>query len=65
MIKWIKHLFCKIIGIKACQCPEDMDEHAELYLKVPEPEIPVHKPEHCSGHKRFKKSCALCQEIVA
>ena len=55
---WIKNIFK----------PErqEMDPHAELYLKVPEPEIPVHeeKPEHCSGHLRFRKSCPLCQEIV-
>ena len=43
-----------------------MDPHAEIYLKVPEPEIPVHeeKPEHCSGHLRFRKSCPRCQEII-
>jgi len=23
------------------------------------------KPEHCSGHLRFRKSCLRCQEIVA
>jgi len=64
MIKWIKNLFCKIFGIKQCQCPEDMDEHIEYFTKVPEPETPVHKPEHCSGHTRFRKSCPLCLEIV-
>jgi hypothetical protein len=42
-----------------------MDEHAELYLKTPEPDIPVHKPKHCSSHLRFRKSCMACQEIVA
>jgi len=62
MIKWIKNLFCKIIGVKQCECPED--EHIELYTKIPEPETPVHKPEHCSGHTRFRKSCPLCLEIV-
>ena len=62
MIKWIKNLFCKIVGIKQCECPED--EHIELYTKMPEPEIPIHK-EHCDGHLRFKKSCKACQEIVA
>ena len=55
---WIKNIFK----------PEkqEMDPHAELYLKVQEPEIPVHeeKPEHCSGHLRFRKSCPRCQEIV-
>ena len=42
MIKWIKNLFCKIIGIKQCQCK---DEHLELYEDVPESEITVHKLE--------------------
>ncbi len=55
---WIKNIF------KPKR--QEMDPHAELYLKVPEPEIPVHeeKPEHCSGHLRFRKSCPRCQEIV-
>jgi len=71
MIKKIKNFFCKLFGIKQCACPEDMDEHAELYLTSPEPEVPVYenensvKPKHCSGHKRFRKSCLICQEIVA
>ena len=45
---------------------EEMDEHAELYLKVPEPEIPVHKePEWtCNTHNRYKKSCPTCREIA-
>ena len=55
---WIKNIF------KPKR--QEMDPHAELDLKVPEPEIPVHeeKPEHCSGHLRFRKSCPRCQEIV-
>jgi len=71
MIKWIKNLFCKIIGIKQCGCPEDIDEHEILYLHPKEPDTPVYeneeavKAEHCSGHKRFRKSCPRCQEIVA
>jgi hypothetical protein len=56
MIKKIKNFICKLIGIKQCACPEDMDEHSELYLKT---------PEHCSSHLRFRKSCKACQEIVA
>ena len=40
MIKWLKNFFCKIVGIKQCECPED--EHIELYTKIPEPEVPVH-----------------------
>ena len=63
MIKKIKNFICSLFGIKQCECPED--EHIELYTKVPEPEVPVRKPEHCSGHKRFRKSCPRCQEIVA
>ena len=64
MIKKIKNFICNLFGIKQCACPEDMDEHAELYLKTPEPDIPVHKPKHCSSHLRFRKSCMACQEIV-
>ena len=71
MIKKIKNLFCKLIGIKQCACPEDMDEHAELYLKEKESDVPVYeneqavKKEHCDSHLRFRKSCKACQEIVA
>ena len=42
-----------------------------LYLKPQESDTPVYenekavKAEHCSGHKRFRKSCPICQEIVA
>ena len=63
MIKWIKNLFCKIIGIKQCQCPEDMDEHIEYFTKVPEPEIPVHS-DHCPKHTRYRKSCPDCKELM-
>jgi len=67
MIKKIKNFICNLFGIKQCACPEEMDEHAELYLKTPEPDVPVHeeKQKHCSGHTRFRKSCPLCQELVA
>jgi len=62
MIKWIKNLFCKIIGIKQCECPED--EHIEYYTKVPEPEIPVLVLEdHCEKHNRFRKKCPECIAI--
>ena len=67
MIKKIKNFICKLLGIKQCACPEEMDPHEELMLHVPEPEIPVHKEEsklHCSGHLRFRKSCPRCLEIV-
>ena len=65
MIKKIKILFVKIFGIKQCSMSRRHDEHAELYLKTPEPDVPVHKPEHCPSHLRFRKSCLACQEIVA
>ena len=71
MIKKIKNFICKLIGIKQCACPEDMDEHAELYLKEKESDVPVYeneqavKKEHCDSHIRFRKSCKACQEIVA
>ena len=64
MIKWIKNLFCKIVGIKQCECPED--EHIELYTKIPEPEVTIHeeKKEHCERHLRFIKRCPDCIEVV-
>ena len=71
MIKKIKNFICKLIGIKQCACPEDMDEHAELYLKEKESDVPVYeneqavKKEHCDSHLRFRKSCKACLEIVA
>jgi len=60
---WIKNIFKPK--------KQEMDEHEELYLHVPEPDTPVYeneeavKAEHCSSHNRFRKSCPRCQEIVA
>ena len=71
MIQHIKNFICGLLGIKQCACPEDMDEHAELYLKPKESDTPVYeneeavKAEHCSSHNRSRKSCPRCQEIVA
>jgi len=46
--------------IKSLFTPErDMDEHAELYLKVPKPDIPVHV-EPCPIHNYFKRKCHMC-----
>ena len=70
MIKKIKNFFCKLFGIKQCACPEDMDEHEELYLHVPEPDTPVYenedavKKEHCDRHLRFIKRCPDCIEVI-
>ena len=48
---------------------EEKDPHLVLYEDVLKPEVPIHvetikKPEHCTTHSRFKKSCLKCQEIV-
>ena len=45
---WIKNSFK----------PERQDPHLVMYEKVEK------KPEHCSGHLRFRKSCPRCQEII-
>jgi len=55
MIKFLKKWICKILYIKQCACPEEME------LTIP---VHVEKPEHCVIHSRFRKSCPLCQEIV-
>ena len=70
MIKKIKNFICKLLGIKQCSCPEDIDPHEELMLHVPEPEIPLYtdndgKPIKCGTHNRYKKSCPICREIMA
>jgi len=70
MIKKIKKFICKLFSVKQCACPEDIDEHEILYLHPKESDTPVYeneeavKAEHCSGHKRFRKTCPLCLEIV-
>tara|TARA_R100000388_G_scaffold88261_1_gene68497 strand:- start:37 stop:240 length:204 start_codon:yes stop_codon:yes gene_type:complete len=59
---WIKNIFK----------PErqEIDEHEELYLHVPEPDTPVYeneeavKAEHCGSHLRFRKTCPDCLEAV-
>ena len=64
MFKKIKNFICKIFNIKACKC-DDVDEHIELYTKIPEPKITVHEedPTHCKYHIRFRKSCPQCVAI--
>ena len=59
---WIKNIF------KPKR--QEMDEHEELYLHVPEPDTPVYenekalKAEHCASHLRFRKTCPACQELI-
>jgi|TARA_Y100000817_G_C16452762_1_gene365801 hypothetical protein len=50
MIKYI------INKIKNLFYPERQDPHLVLYEEV--------KPEHCSKHSRFRKSCPECKEIM-
>jgi|TARA_R100000322_G_scaffold16664_1_gene9879 hypothetical protein len=45
---------------------EEMDPH-EVMLHPKKPDVPIYvekKPEHCSSHLRYRKSCPRCQEIV-
>ena len=49
MIKKIKNFICKLLGIKQCACPEDMQVEVSNENKP--------KPMHCGTHTRFIKSC--------
>ncbi len=62
-MKFIKDLICKIFHIKACQCPDEIDEHVEFYTKVPEPDIPVHV-DPCPIHRYFKRKCHMCKAFA-
>ena len=68
MIIKIKNFICNLFGIKACKC-DDIDEHEELYLHVPKPEVPLYTDENgkavkCGTHNRHKKSCPICREVA-
>ena len=65
-MKFIKKLICKIFHIKACQCPDEVDEHIEFFTKTPEPDVPVHRESvsHCSGHTRYRVNCKLCNDAI-
>ncbi len=56
MIKKLKHFICKLLGIKQCACPEDMQ--VEVSNKEEE------KPTHCGSHSRFRKTCPACIAIT-
>tara|TARA_R100000278_G_scaffold9217_2_gene11122 strand:+ start:800 stop:955 length:156 start_codon:yes stop_codon:yes gene_type:complete len=49
----IKHFFN---WIKTFFNKEEKDPHLVLFEEV--------KPEHCSKHSRFRKSCPECKEIL-
>ena len=53
-VNWIKAW----IGIK----DEEMDPHAELYLKKEEPKVPV--VGHCENHPKYKFRCPDCREAL-
>jgi hypothetical protein len=60
-----RRIFCKIVGIKQCQCPED--EHIKLYTEVPETTMYTDvdgKAVKCGTHSRYKKSCPICKEVA-
>ena len=58
MIEFIKKIFAKWFG---------KEEVVVLTEEVVEPveEVEVELPTHCTGHTRFKKSCSLCNAIIA
>ena len=56
MFKKIKSFICKLLGIKQCACPEDMQ--VEVSNKEEE------KPTHCGSHSRFRKTCPACIAIT-
>jgi len=61
MIKYLNKLWEKWFG------KEEIIQSVvgEVLVLQPTPEaVPKPKPLHCTGHKRFKKSCPNCQEII-
>tara|TARA_R100001530_G_scaffold31962_1_gene25128 strand:- start:231 stop:407 length:177 start_codon:yes stop_codon:yes gene_type:complete len=57
MIKYLKKLLKKLFGQTSKALPENIGE--EVVKPTPKP-----KPLHCNGHKRFKKSCPACVEVI-
>ena len=58
MFKKLKNFICKILGIKQCACPEDMQ------VEISNEEEDKPKPMHCGSHTRFIKSCHHCVAIT-
>ena len=56
MIEFIKKIFAKWFG---------KEEVVILTEEVVEKVEKVELPTHCKGHTRFKKSCSLCNAIIA
>ena len=63
MIKYLKKLWKKYfrgLGYSRISI-EPVDGLNEEIISKP---IPEPKPLHCNGHKRFKKSCPTCVEVI-
>jgi hypothetical protein len=58
VFKKIKNFICKLLGIKQCACPEDMQ------VEISNEEDDKPKPMHCGSHTRFIKSCHQCIAIT-
>ena len=56
MIEFIKKIFAKWFK---------KEEVIVLTEEIIEPVEEVELPTHCTGHSRFKKSCSLCNAIIA
>ena len=62
MFKKIKEFICKILHIKACQCPDDpvvIKEEVKEEVKVES------KVDHCASHTWFRVSCPACVAAVS
>ena len=59
MIEFIKKIFAKWFGKE--EVVVLTEEIVEPVEEVEEVELPT----HCTGHSRFKKSCSLCNAIIA
>ena len=59
MIEFIKKIFAKWFK------KEEVIVLAEEIVEPVEPVEEVELPTHCTGHSRFKKSCSLCNAIIA
>ena len=59
MIEFIKKIFAKWFGKE--EVVVLTEEIVEPVEEVEEVELPT----HCMGHTRFKKSCSLCNAIIA
>jgi len=59
MIEFIKRIFARWFG------KEEVIVLTEKIVEPVEEVKEVELPTHCTGHTRFKKSCPLCNEIIA